>query len=231
MRRYHNRLFRFEADKDGGNTGLGGEVLDAFKKLLEKHGNSESAVAQMLYQDNYKLREQLRDLKDKVPAQGTVAVAEADAQLLESYRKLGEPNALTTALTERDQLHSELHGLRRDAAIQEAARVSGYRFGVLKHLAAPDLAFEVKEVEQDGEKIQSVFVAPKDGQPQSLQQYASEHWADFLPALIPQGGGQTPQAGATTGVTFPRQGTGGSGKPKSLVDQFIAEQNKPREGA
>lgn len=198
-------------------TGNDGGVQQGIQNLLGNNNNDAMAVVRLLYGDNYKLRDDLRNLRGKVPAEGAVVLSGDDAEAWAAYQKLGKPAAISQAVSEREQFQGELTTLRRAQTLRDVAEVEGVKYTVLAGLDKPGIAYEVKEA--DGKRTATVTV---DGKTQPFADYAATVWADYLPALKPATTTQ-PQ-----GVQYFRQHAGGStGSPTGIVDQMITA-NKER---
>lgn len=220
------RWIRFAPDDGQGSGGDQGsdEIAAKLQALIDKRGGDASAVAAMLFQENYQLRRTNADLRAKVPAEGALVLSGDDAAAWAEYAKLGKPADLQQALADRDQAQGDLAKLRRSAAIREAAEAAGYKASVLAGLdqQAGGLAYEVREVDgQNGQKAKVAYVKPVEGDAVPLAQYAAAQWSDFLPALAAQP--------VQTGTPYPAQQSG-SGKPPAtdLVAQFQQEQEDAR---
>lgn len=197
--------------------------------LIARHNNDLMRVIDHLYGENYGYREKNRALKDQVkelegktPKDGAVILTKAEAELLESYKALGDVDTLKTALGERDQFKGELGALQKENVLRDVADAAGFKLPVLKTLAG-DLQFEIKEVEQDGKKVRTPFVKNGDGE-KAIADYAKEHWADFLPAL------QSQPAQPAGGTPFPAQAAG-SPAPASVLTDFKKRSQEARAGA
>jgi hypothetical protein len=233
---------RFDADgtPQGGDAGEGGRDDDTartvgFQKLLDRYGQDAMRLAESLHHENFQARQRARelearvqDLQGQVPGEGAVVLTGDDAAAWAAYRELGAPDTLQTAVTERDELQGRLQGLEREAQIRAVAEAAGFKPSVLAKLEATaraegrELAFEVRDVEQDGAIVKTPYVT--DGETQtSLTEYAAQEWADFLPALAatPQGGEPVP------GTPYPsQQPTGGGGRPettKAVAERYISK--------
>lgn len=194
--------------------------------LIARHNNDLMRVIDHLYSDNYNLREknrtlkeQVKDLEGKTPKDGGVILSKAEADLLESYKAVGDVETVKTALGERDQLKGELGVLRKDGVLRDVAEAAGFKLPVLKTLAG-DLQFEIKEIDQDGKKVRTAFVKNGDGE-KPVADYAKEKWADFLPALT----AQPPQSG---GTPFPSQSAGGPPSASSVLADFKKKSQEQR---
>jgi hypothetical protein len=212
--------------------------------LIARHNNDLMRVIDHLYGDNFSLREknrtlkeQVKDLGEKAPKDGAVVLTKAEADLLESYKALGDIETLKTAQSERDQFKGELGALRKDGILRDVAEVSSFKFPVLKTLSEnkalngeTELEFEIKEVEKDGQRKKVAFVknGPSTGSGQAsgeakpLADYATEKWADFLPSLQAQ---PQPQ---TNGVPYPSQTTGGPPAPSNVLADFKKQSQEAR---
>ncbi|PDW02288.1 hypothetical protein [Candidatus Viridilinea mediisalina] len=56
-----------------------GEALAGLQRLLERQGGDSGRVAELLYRENYELRERARQLSERLPAQGAVVLDAARA--------------------------------------------------------------------------------------------------------------------------------------------------------
>lgn len=187
-------LLRFLHSPDDGQP-EGGESGDVkASDIINRYGNTAESALRLaekvadLENRLYRLRRtrdaltsERDDLKAKLPADGAVVVAEADANALEAYKALGEPAALKQALDARQAAEAKLSALTRQEAIRAAAEASGFKPSVLATLAG-SLEIQTKPSE-DGTPV-AVVVA--DGTETPLAAYAEKAWADFLPALKPQ---------------------------------------------
>lgn len=175
------------------------EVATAFQNLVSRQGSLDAAGL-LLFQENKqhrdKIRElesQVRDLQGKLPGEGAAVLDKDNVALWQAYQTLGKPDELK-------QVKAEYGRLQRTLVIQEAAEAHKFKPSVLSALAG-ELAIEVKQVEQNGQKTAVAVVKAQDGKETPLPEYASTHWADFLPSLQ--------VAPAQTTTPFPRQHIGG----------------------
>ena len=210
----------------GGEQSNNSDIVGKLQALIDKRGGDASAVALMLYQDNYNLRETNRQLKAQVPAEGATVLTGDDAAAWAEYQKLGKPADLQTAIAQRDQAQGDLAKLQRSAMIRTAAEAAGYKPTVLESLDAQTggaATYEVREVEQDGKKAKVAFVKVGEGEAQALDQYAQAQWADFLPALVTQ-----PQTTQPPGTPYPAQQSGGKAAETDFVAKWQSEQEEAR---
>lgn len=216
---------------DGGNDGLPEAVTKAFEKLLERKGGDASAVAMMLFTENKQYRDTINELRGKVPGDGALVLNADEAKDWQEYKALGAVADVKQGLEQRTQLQTQVEEAQRESTLRTVAETAGYKPTVLMQLdrmakaGGKELAFEVRDVQQEGGKTARVPYV-KDGDTEhSLSDYASANWGDFLPALAAQSQGQGGN-GASAGVRFPAQGTGNSGTQGApdLVAKFQQEQ-------
>jgi hypothetical protein len=206
----------------GGGTGGRDEatILEGLQNLIRREGGAD-ATAQLLYHENARHRERIRQLEQQLPGEGAVVLSGDQAQAWQTYQGLGAPTDVQQRLTAAEQAQQELAGLRRAEQIRGVAEAAGYRPTVLERLAE-GLEFEVREEQRDGQAARVPYVVTKSEQGEQrtpLAEYAQTHWADFLPALSAQQQQQPPQGG---GVAYPRQ-QGGGGQPATSkpVDAYF----------
>jgi hypothetical protein len=193
----------FEGDT-GGNTGGTGitpppatppaasDPAAAFNNLMARSSDA-AALARQLFEENFRYRTELREAQRQLPAQGAAVLTPEQAQAWAAYQQLGAPDQVQTTIQQAKQL-------QRDLDLRSVSDASGYKFGVLKQLAG-DAAFEVRDETKDGQQTKAVYVKVE-GKDVPLETYATERWADFLPALKPAAAAG--QVGApNTGATNP----------------------------
>ncbi len=195
--------------------------------LIQRHNNDLTAVINHLFNDNYQLRdknrglkEQVKQLEGKVPAEGAVILGAAEAKLLAAYQALGAPDDLKRFQGELQTAQTELAALKRESLLETAATAHGYKASVLKALVK-EAQVEMREVEKDGQKKPAAFVTGSDGQALNLDEYVSRNFADFLPALRLEAG--------PPGTRFIPQGTGGQSLRGDVVSDFIKKAQEARD--
>lgn len=216
-----------EADKGTGSGDLPADVLKSFERLLERHGNSATTVAQLLFTENKELRDKVRQIEGKVPADGAVVLTGADVAAWDAYKALGKPDDIKQGLDERTQLQGQLSGAQRAETLRTVAEAVGYKPAVLSNLdrmakaEGKELAFSVRDEQRDGKAVKVAYV--KDGDKETpITDYAQSNWADFLPALSAQGAQQQ-------GTRYPAQHAGSNTtKADDPVGAFLERQNTNR---
>ena len=233
------RFLPFFAPDDGG--GSGGSDDDQGGKLrasdvLQRHGNTTESATRIaeLYAEaenklyslrdkNRTLREERDALKAKLPAEGAVVLSKEDSALLEAYKALGAPDALSKAVTDRDAAQQELGTLRRAETIRAAAEAHGYRataLGKLPSLAGKDVLLKDGQ-DAEGKPIKQAFV--KDGATETaLPDYIQANDPEFLGALT----AEQQQQAQPAGTSYIQQNAGG-GKPRpQSAGQAYVQQTK-----
>jgi hypothetical protein len=172
----------------------GPDLAKQAENLTAKHGDPSVALM-VLLGENYKLRDDLREARKTIPPEGSRVLYGDDAKTWDSYRELGEPGAIRKAVRERDEFSGKVQKFERESelrSVADKARIDGQpvKFAVLKTLAT-DLVFgEDTAKGKDGKEYSFVTVTAADGaEPVPFEQYATTHWADFLPALRADGQG------------------------------------------
>src|SRR5690349_9679447 len=83
-------------------------------EIAKKVGDLES--------DNHKQRDEIRDLKAKLPKEGEAVLPKEKADALSAYEALGKPEDLKTVVTERDELRTKDAARSREDAFRSAVK-------------------------------------------------------------------------------------------------------------
>jgi hypothetical protein len=223
----------FNNDEDdgppGSGGGSGGNAEDrrqaGLTALKARHSGDLERAVTVLFDENYKLRERNRVLKEKADAatlpEGASVLTQEELAVLEAYRKLGAPDDLVPK-SELDKVTSELNQVSRERLAATAASTYGYDPSVLSDLVRDKaLHLEVKDETVDGKPKKVFYTRPlNDAEAKlvPLDKHVTESLAAYLPALK-----------VKQGVTFPGQGSaaeGSNGAGTSVVDRHIAERAK-----
>lgn len=181
-----------DATSKAGDTSATPDLSKAADGLVAKHGDSTAAL-KVLLGENHQYRDQIRDLKAKLPKEGSVVLSDDDAKLFARYKTLGDVKTLETALSERDQYREESDGFKREKLHADVAAVAGFKPAVFSRLATTDgLDLAVREAKDKAGKPVKVAVVVSTGDDGKttdtpLVEYAETHWGEFLPALRPDG--------------------------------------------
>lgn len=173
-------------DGDGGGNGGGGgeppaaDPTQGFQNLVKRQGGLDAA-GMLLYQENYSLRDQLREAREqlkkiegKLPKEGELVLGGDEKVLFERYKALGKPEDWETE-------RKDAQTIKRNQLLSDAATAHGYIPSVLQRLA-DGLEIEIREIEKDGQKQKTAVVKAQDGE-KPLPDYAKAQWSEFLPAL------------------------------------------------
>jgi len=176
--------------------------------------------------DNKQQRDQLRDLKAAVPAEGMVAVPKEKADALAAYEKLGKPDDLANVASERDTLRQKDAARTRQDAIRAAVEAAGWpaeTVATLEDMRSLDgAAFEVRAEKNDkGEEVRMPYLtlSGEGKQAQKLTDFAAS--APQLKGLKTAVAEQPKQP-----PTFPRQQPDGAAprpEVKGGVDDEIQQ--------
>ena len=196
-------------------------VLASLSRLLERQGGDAGRVAELLYRENYDLRERARTLSAAVPPEGAVVLPVDAVPTWQAYQALGTPAEVQAALATAQAAQQELAQARWTADVQRAAEVLGWAAAPLRRLAE-GLTIELRETTAGDATTAAPYVV-SDAGAVPLAQYAAQEWAEFLPAL-------QPTAAALSGAAFVRQGTTTTA-PTDPVTAFITARNEARDKA
>lgn len=178
------------------------DIGAAVARLIEKMGDSTKAV-EKLYEENFQLRGDKRDLKKDLDAaqkenealkaqvadggvpkgkklvdEGAVVLSKEDAGAFEKYKEFGSTEEVETALKAKKDLEVKVAEQAKKAEISEIADHMGWNTSVLARLGS-DLEYKV----ESGEKGKAVLVKGEGDKYVALKEYAEKNWQDFLPSL------------------------------------------------
>lgn len=187
--------------------GLG--TPDELERLPKKVADLES--------DNKAQRDEIRDLKAKLPADGAVALPKEKADALAAYEALGTPEEIGALKEKAGTLEQEIAKRDRQAARDAAAKALGIEGSDLASFAGADaLTFEVREEEatEGGKTVKKpvAYVTDAEGKEHRLADYGKQTWGRPFEAVLsaPQPGAPAPQPG----VPYTRQTPGNPSPPK-----------------
>ncbi len=152
--------------------------------LVAKHGDSTAALM-VLLGENYKARDTIRELKARIPADGSRVLPADDAKAWDEYANLGKPSEIRKAISEGATAKTEAEGYRREKHHAAVASDAKFHASVHDTLAVKDgLTLLIKdEKDQAGKPIRVAHVQGEGDKTTPLADYAETHWKDFLPAL------------------------------------------------
>jgi len=176
--------------------------------VLTQYGNDAVRMADRvaaLEGENYRYREQRRELQDEVKAlkanqkpEGATILTGDDATAYAAYTALGKPDELATIKAERDSLSTEVATAKRDGTLRDAAQRYGYDFDALRGLAG-DIALSSYEVDEAGTKVTKYRVGAGNEQSEMAE------WVGKQPAYMQRAlaVSDTGSGAQTQGVAFP----------------------------
>lgn len=165
----------------------------AFQALLEKHQKDGVALASTLFDENFKLRESNRELKKKIPAEGSVVLTGDDAAEYQAFKALDiKADAVKKAMDSLPELEKKNKELAGMESLRELADIgldgSKLKLSVLKdqiQTKFPDAVISFKdEKDKDGKAVRTAFIkkSEKDSE-QNFTEFANAELADYLPSL------------------------------------------------
>jgi hypothetical protein len=177
------------------------DLTKAIEGLLAKHGDAPT-VLRVLMNENFEYRDKLRDAKAKLPAEGSLTLSGDDAKAWSSYRELGIPKDLRTALAEGLSAKTEATTYRHEKLMGDVAALHGYKPAVFAKLAA-GLPFELGTTkDKAGKDTPAYYVLGKgDGDTVTktlVNTFVDANFTDFATSL---------QLNGTTNRPAPERGT------------------------
>lgn len=198
------------------------DLVKAVEGLVAKHGDTTAAL-RVLLGENYSYRDQIRDLKAKVPGGEDVVLKGEEAKHWGSYRALGKPADLKAALDEGATAKTEAGTYRREKLTATSARLTKVDGSALDPEVLGTLADKLdlvlddlkddkgvligedgKPLPKDGTPVKAAFVKGEGDKLTNLAVYVKANWAKFLPSLKVSGTTQEKPRG--TPSIAPRQG-------------------------
>lgn len=237
------------SDRDGGRRGSRREgareaAQDIVDRLVQRHGGLERAL-DVLAADNYELREDKRELTDKLrllPPPGAVVLVGDDVGRWQGYNALNlPPDKVKEALADRDRLAADASKTTTATLAQTASTALGYKNPqALAHLIQTEgLQVELRDapvVENGATVMKKVPMARKAAEANAawvpLGDLVKSTYSWYGPALAtdPQGGtgaagapgtaaggGQGAAPGTGAGGTAATAGVGGQGPAGTVV--------------
>jgi hypothetical protein len=165
-----------------------GKLIEA---AVAKHGDQTSALKAII-SDNYALRDDLKAARAGLPKPGSRVIEGDDLKHFEAYKEFGTPSEVRKARDERDALAAKVAAHERQEVLRGVAEKAKVSYPVLARLAPDGLAFEPRTVKVQGKDTEVLHVKDGEAAPVPFDDYAAKHWAEFLPALKPDGFGAAP---------------------------------------
>lgn len=197
----------------GSNAPSKADLSAQAQVMVQKNGGDPIKVISRLLKENHGNREEIRGLRGKLPADGSIVLSGDDAKRYKSYLELGEdPKVIRQRLESGDAAIVERDSLAAEKTYARAAPLGGYKEGPFKALAIRDklkIAIETAKG-KDGKDAEVAFVLGEGNKKTPLAEYVNANWADFKDSL--GGHDQKKPAGipgrANDNTPAPRPGTG-----------------------
>ncbi len=165
-------------------------VVDAFEEQADEKGGYE-AFAKLLYNDNKKQRDKLRELQQenkRLKEQGPEDQVVLDPETSEAIeRRLPDEKGvddLPDLLDERNEFEQQIEERKRRERVQEASDAAGVDPEALLDLE-PDIEVEVQEVDgEDGTQRVALAKGKDDGDDVPLDEYLSDQYPRFESVLF-----------------------------------------------
>lgn len=190
--------------------------------------------------DNKGQRDEIRDLKEKVPGDGALVLTGEDAKRYPTLAELGDPKEVAEKLQAGEAARAALADVQWRENARAAATAAGLNPDAF--LALPGvkgLDFEIRTEKDGDEEVRRAYATPKEGddrKPVALSTdyiEARDDWKPLRPALVAK-----PDAGSTetrekAAAPWPRQkeadrGTGGY--DPAAAGKAMAEKQKEQAG-
>lgn len=153
----------------------------AFQRLLERHQNDATALSRQLYEENYRYRDQIRELTTRLPADGATVLTTEQAASWQAYQQLGAVADIQTGLQASQTAQQELTALKQDLTLRDVAAAMRYDLDVLRAIGGT-LTYLIKDEQVNGKPSKAIYI--KDGDKETpIAQFESGAWSKFLPSL------------------------------------------------
>ena len=206
---------------------------EGFQRLLDKHDKDAMKLASQLFDENYQLREKNREIKAKLPKEGSVVLSAEDAAEYNEFKKLEKKAAdIAKDLSRVAELETQNRELSGMETLREIADLgldgSKLKLSVLKDQMGrfPEAAIIIKdEKDKDGNAVRVAYIKPtKDAAEVVFTSFANEKLADYLPSLK-----VSAEASPTTPITGNGKGPNPQGGPTGFFDNLRESMKKQSE--
>lgn len=153
--------------------------------MVDRKG-SEGDAARKLYEENYELRKEKRNIQDKLDA--FTDLSEEDIKKLKAYKEINDdPEKLTEIIQNAEKDTDELNSLKREKELRSVAGAMNWNHKALNKLSGDDLEYIVEtDNDDEGNPVKKAYVKTEDGR-KPLVDYAKENWDYMMPALKQNG--------------------------------------------
>ena len=234
MFRSCNRWFRRTMHRDsegggGGGTssddGVSQEELEQQAQQAVEDGRALQKITQLL-QDNYEQREQLRQLRDRLPDDNQLVLEEDQVEQLREVGAIGEDGEvkaddLQERLEKAEEAQDELEALRKREQRREVCEVTGLNGEAAEDILPDDLEFEVEEGDED--EGATAYVQTEDGR-QPVEKYVEESFSSPIQNALFAKGEEGEDEDSSPSV--PEQTPAGEDNPSDEPDEDEIRQQK-----
>lgn len=185
-------LHNVDPNAGGGGGGGGNDPAAGFQRLLDQHKQDALSVASKLFDENYQYRNQIRDLKKKVPADDAIVLVADDKKAWEAFKAAGiKADELQSTIDKVAALEKENKELASMENLREIAEIglegSKLKLSVLKDQLAkfPEAVLTFKtEKNADGKEAKVAYIKKSaDAAETKFEDFAKADLADYLPSL------------------------------------------------
>lgn len=189
------------------------ERNELYERLLEEKasGDANKLARKLLNlnlgakEENDALKTEVADLKAKLtvaesksPPADHVTLPKSDADALATYRALGKPEEIRTALDRLPTLEGQIKARARKDQLADVAKAAGLDPDVFATLVPEGMTFEPAKVRDErGREVETFAVKDKgpDGadRERTIDDLLESDWKKFAPALRPAGNADQPQ--------------------------------------
>jgi hypothetical protein len=200
---------------DDPNAAPISDPTTAFQNLLKKKDGDALSLASQLFDENFQLREQKREMKGELPKDGDITLTGDDAKEWEAFKalnvKAADAKKAIETLPTLEKQNKELAGMEHLREIADLG-IDGSKLNlnVLKDQLArfPDAVISFKtEKDKDGNEAKVAYIKAKaDAAETAFSQFATDNLADYLPSLKVSTEANTPAPNGNTPDPKPKGG-------------------------
>ena len=190
------------------------EELEQQAQQAVEDGRAMQKITQLL-QDNYEQREQLRELRSKLPSNDDVVLGPDEQEALRELGALGEDGTLQAGqvqerLQEAEEAQEELQAYRRRERRRKVYEAEGLNEEAAEDILPEDLDFEVEEGEGDDEETEA-FVKTDDGRT-PVSEYMEDNFSEPIQNALAGSTGEE-EGGSSSAQDVPEQTPAGEDNP------------------
>ena len=190
------------------------EELEQQAQQAVEDGRAMQKITQLL-QDNYEQREQLREVRFKLPSDDEVVLSPDEQEALRELGALGENGEVQAGevqkrLQEAENAEEELQAYRRRERRREVYEAEGLNEEAAEDILPEDLDFEVEEGEGDDEDT-TAYVQTENGRT-PVSEYIEDNFSEPIQNALAGSAGEEERGGSST-QDVPEQTPAGEDNP------------------